>query len=129
MLKDRLKVKQDTRYAHPLYTTNSEAPHRSAGKYNKIASEETGLGRAAAFEAARKDFPALSSWSDDEIEATYTLMKSTPSEILFQSPIGPFFLLSGLAIWRDGLSAWGIPPCREYLDFCQSIPSIQLFGS
>ena len=43
-----------------------------AGKYNKI--EEEG-GRAAAFDQCRKDLPALSSWSDLEIEATYTSLK------------------------------------------------------
>lgn len=43
-----------------------------AGKYNKLASLEDS---AAAFDQCRKDLPALKSWSDEEIEATYTLLK------------------------------------------------------
>lgn len=46
-----------------------------AGKYNKIASEEEGLGKAAAFDQCRKDLPALASWSDLEIESTFTALK------------------------------------------------------
>ena len=58
-----------------LRTCRIEFAPYPAGKYNKIASEDEGLGREAAFEQVRKDLPALASWSDDEIEATYTLMK------------------------------------------------------
>ena len=89
-----------------------------AGKYNKIASLEEGLGPKAAFDQARKDLPALASWSDLEIEATYTSLNSTPQELLIQSPLGPFLILSAISIWRDGLAVWNIPPCKDYLDFC-----------
>lgn len=47
-----------------------------AGKYNKIV--EDGDGRAAAFDACRRDLPALASWSDEEIEATYDQIKVQP---------------------------------------------------
>ena len=97
-----------------------------AGKYNKIVDE--GDGRAAAFDQCRQDLPALASWSDEEIEATYNAIQSTPLELLVNTPIGPFFLLSSFAIWRDGLSAWNIPPCKEYLDLCQYVPNIQFSG-
>lgn len=100
------------------------APYPS-GKYNKLEGED-GPGRVAAYEQCRKDLPALSSWSDDEIEATFTYMQSTPSELLFNSPIGPFLVLSGLSIWRDGMAAWGIPPCKTYLDLCEALPTFQL---
>ena len=75
------------------------APYPS-GKYNKLEGED-GPGRVAAYEQCRKDLPALSSWSDDEIEATFTYMQSTPSELLFNSPIGPFLVLSGLSMHRS----------------------------
>ena len=55
-------------------------------------------------------------------------LQSTPSEILLGTPIGPFIILSAISIWRNGLAAWNIPPCKEYLALCESIPSIQ-FGS
>ncbi|EOD30921.1 hypothetical protein EMIHUDRAFT_99210 [Emiliania huxleyi CCMP1516] len=100
------------------------APYPS-GKYNKLEGED-GPGRVAAYEQCRKDLPALSSWSDDEIEATFTYMQSTPSELLFNSPIGPFLVLSGLSIWRDGMATWGIPPCKTYLDLCEALPTFQL---
>lgn len=47
-----------------------------AGKYNKMASdEEGGVGKAAAYDQVRKDLPALASWSDLEIESTFTALK------------------------------------------------------
>jgi len=104
------------------------------GKYNKIISDEDKVypdaaeRRRAAFDACRKDLPALASWSNIEIEATYNALERTPSEIFVNSPLGPFFLLSSFCIWRDGLAAWSIPPCKEYLDFCQIIPTIQFRG-
>ena len=48
------------------------APYPS-GKYDKIVCE--GAGKAAAFDQCRKDLPALSSWSDEEIKATYDSLK------------------------------------------------------
>ena len=33
-----------------------------------------------------------------------------------------------IAIWRDGLAAWGIPPCKDYIDACANIPVIKLFN-
>ena len=80
------------------------------GKYYKIEAEE---GAAAAYAKVREDHPALKAWSDEEILVTRLSLKSTPVEILLYTPIGPFIVLSAIAIWRDGLSAWGIPPCRE----------------
>ena len=59
----------------------------------------------------------------------FACLQSTPTELLVNSPLGPFIVLSGISIWRDGLAAWNIPPCKEYLDVCQNIPSIQLFGN
>ena len=71
----------------------------------------------------RTDFPVLTQWSDDEIGDTIDELQSTPAEILIYSPIGPFLVLSAIAIWRDGLSAWGIPPCKDYVSFCQMFAS------
>ena len=98
----------------------------SASAGSSLRGIEDGPGRVAAYEQCRKDLPALSSWSDAEIEATFTYMQSTPSELLFNSPIGPFLVLSGLSIWRDGMAAWGIPPCKTYLDLCEALPTFQL---
>ena len=27
---------------------------------------------------------------------------------------------------RDGMAAWGIPPCKTYLDLCEALPTFQL---
>ena len=99
-----------------------------AGKYYTIKSTE---GAAAAYECVRTDLPALGSWTDDEIDVTIKSLRSTPFELLVYSPIGPFIVLSSLAIVRDGmdLGASGrLPPCREYLDFCANLPTIQISG-
>ena len=85
------------------------------GKYYKIESEE---GETAGYAQVRTDYPVLGAWSDAEIKDTKSSLKSTTAEILIDTPIGPFIVLSAIAIWRDGLSAWGIPPCRDYVDFC-----------
>ena len=79
-----------------------------AGKYYTLEQQE---GPAAAYAQVRKDHPALSGWSDGEIQTTVESLKSTPAELLIYSPLGPFLVLSAISIWRDGLSAWGIPPC------------------
>ena len=52
-------------------------------------------------------------------------MNSSLSEVLIYSPIGPFLVLSSIAIWRDGLSVWGIPPCRDYLGVCADLANFQ----
>lgn len=92
-----------------------------AGPYYEIKVAE---GLEAAYAAVRNDHPVLSDWSDAEIRATVNSIKPTASEIFLLTPIGPFFILSGVAIWRDGLTAWGIAPCKTYMDFCP--PSLDL---
>ena len=80
----------------------------------------TELAKAKAGKAAevQRDHPVLASWSAAEIEATVNSLRSTPAELLTESPIGPFLVLSSIAIWRDGLAAWNIPPCSTYMDIC-----------
>ena len=56
---------------------------------------------------ARSDHPVLSEWSDEELKTTIDEMQSTPLEILLYSPLGPFFLLSVLAILTDGIDLTG----------------------
>ena len=97
-----------------------------AGPYFAIAQTDT----AAAYAQVRKDHKALVEWTDDEIKATFMSLKPTPAELLIYSPFGPFIVLSAISIWRDGLSAWNIPPCASYLDVCKAIPTFDsLFGS
>ena len=91
-----------------------------AGPYYELKQSD---GPSAAFALVRKDHPVLSSWSDGEIDATVNSLKTTPAELLVNSPIGPFLLLSAISIWRDGMEPWNIPPCKEYLEFCASAPS------
>lgn len=94
-----------------------------AGKYFTLQQEDSS---AAAFEMVRNDFPVLSGWSDQEIKQTVDSLQTTPAELLKESPIGPFLVLSAWSILRDGLGASGpnqiLPPCKEYLDFCASVP-------
>lgn len=89
-----------------------------AGKYYTLEQES---GAEAACAQVRTDFPVLNAWSNDEILATYQDLSSTPAEIFIYSPLGPFFVLSAISIWRDGLSAWGIPPCKDYIGACQDL--------
>ena len=89
-----------------------------AQRYYEIMSSE---GEANAFAAVREDHVVLSSWSDDQIRDAVSELKPTLSEVLIQTPIGPFLVLSAIAIFRDGLGAWGIPPCRDYVDFCAGL--------
>ena len=96
-----------------------------AGPYYTLEQES---GKAAAYDQVRKDHPVLAEWSDDEIKATVENLQSTVAELLIYSPIGPFIVLSAIAIWRDGLAAWGIPPCKDYIDACANIPVIKLFN-
>ena len=53
---------------------------------------------------ARKcsDHAVLSEWSNDDIKDTVADIKSTPLEILIDTPIGPFLFLSTIAIAQDG---------------------------
>ena len=83
-----------------------------AGKYYELEQQE---GATVAYDAVRADHATLIDWSDDEIKATVNSLMSTPTEILINSPIGPFLVLSALAIWRDGLDVWGIPPHPGFL--------------
>ena len=96
-----------------------------AGKYYTLEKEES---YAAAYAAVRKDYPNLGDWSDGEIETTVNSLSSTFQEILIYSPIGPFLVLSAIAIWRDGMAPWGIPPCKDYVDFCANLPSLTFGG-
>ena len=85
------------------------------------AEEAGGLpeeGRLVAYAEVRRDFQVLKEWSDVELRDTLGKMTSTPAELLIYSPLGPFVVLSSIAIFRDGLSVWGIPPCRDYLGLC-----------
>lgn len=86
------------------------------GKYFTIQQEQSD---AAAYEQVKKDQPTLASWTDAEISDVLDEMVSTPAELLIYSPIGPFLILSAISIWRDGLSAWGIPPCKDYVGVCK----------
>ena len=93
-----------------------------AGKYYDLQELD---GPAAAYREVRKDHPALKGWSDEELRDTLFDMNSSLSEVLIYSPIGPFLVLSSIAIWRDGLSVWGIPPCRDYLGVCADLANFQ----
>ena len=59
------------------------------------------------------------------IKSVFTLFSELSTHY---SPIGPFLVLSAISIWRDGLAAWGIPPCRDYVAFCAALPSFELLG-
>ena len=61
-----------------------------------------GLPRDAAYDLVRSDHAVLSEWSNDDIEDTVADIKSTPLEILIDTPIGPFLFLSTIAIAQDG---------------------------
>ena len=86
-----------------------------AGPYYTMEKEK---GPDAAYAQVRVDHPVLSGWSDGEIKNTVADLKTTPAELLIYSPIGPFLVLSAIAIWRDGLAAWNIPPCASYSSIC-----------
>ena len=112
----------------------------------------------------------MADWSDAEMNLALSELKTTPLEVLTDTPstpqqgsnptradprlagrrladkvphtvcsshvcappwpVGPFLLLSGIAIWRDGMAPWGILPCRDYLDVCApgGILSFLYFG-
>ena len=89
-----------------------------AGPYFALEQSD---GPEAAYAQVRKDHSVLSAWSDDEIKDTVNSLDSTFAELLIYSPIGPFLVLSFIAIWRDGLDAWGIPPCKDYVGLCASL--------
>ena len=86
------------------------------GKYYTLEQEESS---EAAYAAVRADHPVLSGWEDNEIKDVVNELETTPAELLIYSPIGPFLILSAISIWRDGMSVWGIPPCKDYVGFCQ----------
>ena len=105
-----------------------------AGKYFTVQQTESA---EAAYEMVRIDYPVLSGWSDPEIQQTVDSLQTTPAELLKESPLGPFLVLSGWSILRDGLGTGAnqvLPPCNEYLDFCANvaIPGVTVplnFGS
>jgi len=86
-----------------------------AGPYYDLQQSE---GLEAAYAMVRSDHAVLAEWSDAEIRLALKELKTTPLELLTDSPIGPFLVLSSIAIWRDGMAPWGIAPCRAYLDLC-----------
>ena len=86
-----------------------------AGPYYELEQSE---GLEAAYAMVRSDHAVLAEWSDAEIGLALKELKTTPLELLTDSPIGPFLVLSSIAIWRDGMAPWGIAPCRAYLDLC-----------
>lgn len=98
-----------------------------AGAYYELEQAE---GLEAAYAVLRSDHPALADWSDAEIGLALKELKTTPLEVLTDTPIGPFLVLSAIAIWRDGMGPWGIAPCREYLDVCApgGLLSFMYFG-
>ena len=75
----------------------------------------------AACTQVRADYPILNEWSDAEIRLVVQEIKPTPTELFWGTPLGPFLILSGISIWRDGMEPWGIPPCRDYLDACVAL--------
>lgn len=85
-----------------------------AGKYFTLQNTE---GMAAAYKTVREDYPVLSKWSDVQIKATVASLKSTPYELITETPIGPFLVFSSFFIYKDGLDAWGIPPHPIELPF------------
>ena len=86
-----------------------------AGPYYDLQQSE---GLEAAYAMVRSDHAVLAEWSDAEIRLALKELKTTPLELLTDSPIGPFLVLSSIAIWRDGMAPWGIAPCRAYLELC-----------
>ena len=85
------------------------------GVYFDIQQEK---GIAAAYAQVRADYPELTGYSDEKFDVAFDTMGRTFEELFIYSPLGPFVILSSIAIFRDGLSIWGIPPCREYLGLC-----------
>ena len=83
--------------------------------YFNIKQEE---GLEAAYTKVRQDYPQFTDWSDEELESNLSELGRSAAELLIYSPFGPFIVLSTIAIVRDGLSVWGIPPCREYTAVC-----------
>ena len=61
-----------------------------------------GLPPDAAYDLVRSDHAVLSEWSNEDIADTVADIKSTPLEILIDTPIGPFLFLSTIAIAQDG---------------------------
>ena len=61
-----------------------------------------GLPRDEAYDLVRSDHAVLAEWSNEDIEDTVADIKSTPLEILIDTPIGPFLFLSTIAIAQDG---------------------------
>ena len=98
-----------------------------AGAYYELEQAE---GLEAAYALVRSDHAALADWSDAEIGLALKELKTTPLEVLTDTPIGPFLVLSAISIWRDGMVPWGIAPCREYLDVCApgGLLSFMYFG-
>lgn len=78
-----------------------------------------GLSKEDAAASVRSDHPVLKDWSDNEINDTIDDLDSTLVEILVQSPIGPFLVLSAISILRDGmdLGEWGKIEPMEALSF------------
>jgi len=123
---------------HPLATADGDSPVVSMStvrEYN--AAEEKalrkarlgfsgypagpyfGLSKEDAAAAVRSDHPILNDWSDGEINDTIDSIESTVMEVLVQSPIGPFLVLSAISILRDGmdLGEWGKIEPIEALSF------------
>ena len=98
-----------------------------AGAYYELEQAE---GLEVAYALVRSDHAALADWSDAEIALALKELKTTPLEVLTDTPIGPFLVLSAISIWRDGMVPWGIAPCREYLDVCApgGLLSFMYFG-
>lgn len=105
----------DAKEEEALRAVRREFAGFPGGKYFNLQQEE---GSAAAYSLVRKDFPIFSTWSDQELEVTLDELGRSASELLIYSPFGPFIVLSSIAIFRDGLVAWDIPPCREYTAIC-----------
>lgn len=68
--------------------------------------------KPAAYDLVRKDYPELAGWSDDEIADACRDMRPNAKELIVDSPIGPFLVLSAISILRDGLGCTS-GPLRE----------------
>ena len=66
-----------------------------AGPYYGLPPDE-------AYDLVRSDHAVLAEWSNEDIQDTVADIKSTPLEILIDTPIGPFLFLSTIAIAQDG---------------------------
>ena len=61
------------------------------GKYYELPPSEQ-------YDAVRKDWPVLGEWADDDLKDTMSEIKPNFVEIMKDTPIGPFLVLSSISI-------------------------------